>query len=171
VLGAAPDVRSVAWSTDGGLLAAGTSTGTVLLWKSAKGGDSPPVELSGHTAAVTAVAFLPARHKLASASLDGNVRLWSLDHPDTDVLVLPAKAWIWALAVTADGDRVVSGGADRMLRTWWTNARPAAAAICRRTARSLTRDELHEYLPAGIDTTPTCPDAAHSAAAPGLSED
>ena len=171
VLGAAPDVRSVAWSADGSLLAAGASTGTVWIWEPKAAGGALPVELSGHTSAVTAVAFLTARRKLASASLDGHVRLWGLARPGSDVLVLPAKAWVWALAVTADGDRVISGGADRMLRTWWTHARPVAAAICRQTARSLTREEFHEHLPAGIDYTPTCPDAARSAAAPGLPED
>jgi energy-coupling factor transporter ATP-binding protein EcfA2 len=157
VLGAAPDLRSVAFSEDGRLLAAGTAQGTVLLWEPGEEGGSLPVELTGHTAAVTAAAFLHGQRTLATASLDGSVRLWSLDAPGTDVVVLPGTAWVWALAAAPDGSRVVTGGADRAVRAWWTHAQPLADAICRQASRSLTREEWNEHVPAGLEFETTCP--------------
>jgi cell division protein FtsN/energy-coupling factor transporter ATP-binding protein EcfA2 len=157
VLGAAPDLRSAAFSEDGRLLAAGTASGTVLLWEPGEGAGSLPVELTGHTGAVTAAAFLPGQHTLATASLDGSVRLWSLERPGTDVVVLQGAAWVWALAVAPDGSRVVTGGADRAVRAWWTHAQPLADAICRQASRSLTREEWNEHAPAGLEFETTCP--------------
>jgi energy-coupling factor transporter ATP-binding protein EcfA2 len=155
VLGAARDLRAAAWSHDGRFLAAGTAAGAVLLWEP----DEPvalPIELSGHTAAVTGLAFLRGERTLASAGLDGSVRLWNLERPGSDPAVLPGKAWVWALAVTRDGAQVIAGGADRAIRTWWTHAEPLAAAICRQTSRSLTREEWTEHVPAGLDLETTC---------------
>ena len=57
------------------MLATASEDGTVRLWDPATGqpiGDP----LTGHTGAVTGVAFSPDGHRLATASDDGTVRLW-----------------------------------------------------------------------------------------------
>ena len=69
-------VRSVSFSPDGSLLAAGTGDGTIFVWDVEAG---EIVEtLVGHTDWVESVAFAPDGSLLASASSDRTVKLWDL---------------------------------------------------------------------------------------------
>ena len=70
---------NLAFSPDGKTLAIGQWNGTVSIYPS---GPSPPFglpELKGHTGPVTSVAFHPNLPILATASTDGNLRVWSLE--------------------------------------------------------------------------------------------
>lgn len=158
-------LRSVA-AGPGRSVAAGTAQGTIVLL--AEGLDGPARELSGHTAAATSLAFGVGGSRLASASLDGTVRLWDVRNPDREPLSLTGHTgWVWAVAFSADGAALLSGGADRTIRTWPTRARPILEAICSRVPRDLTQDEWAAYLPADIAWQPTC--AARGGPAPPAS--
>jgi energy-coupling factor transporter ATP-binding protein EcfA2 len=148
-------IRSLAVSSTG-RLAAGTEDGPVLLW--APGPEGDPVALQGHSSAVTSLSFTPDGSRLASASLDGSVRLWDVLRPDQKPIVLLGHTgWVWAVAFMADGETLVSGGADRSVRVWPTRSAPLADAICQRTSRDLTPEEWSSFLPADIAREPTCP--------------
>lgn len=69
-------VTSVAFSPDGKLLAMGTGR-AVHLWEVSTGNQVRTLE--GHTESVTGVTFVPDGNSLASSSLDGTVRIWSLN--------------------------------------------------------------------------------------------
>ena len=102
-------IRSLAVAADG-RLAAGTDDGPILLLPRALTG--PGTELTGHASAVTALRFEGSR--LSSASLDGTIRLWDVDHQEREPIVLTGHTgWVWAVDFTARGQRLVSGGADR----------------------------------------------------------
>ncbi|HEY6324373.1 MAG TPA: AAA family ATPase [Thermoanaerobaculia bacterium] len=161
VLGAGDDVRSLAMSGDGRLLAAGTGSGAILLWDVGAGehGRPPagsPRVLSGHTAAVTALAFSSSHPLLASASLDGTVRLRHAEQPDRTLVLTDHEGWVWAVALSADGERVLSGGHDRTVRVRGTSPGPYFEEVCRRLERNLTRREWALYLPPDILYQPTC---------------
>jgi len=147
------DVRAVALAPDGRSLAAGTAAGVILLLDLV---DGSPAELPGHTAAVTALSW-SAAGSLASSSLDGTVRLWDPRHRELEPVTLRDNAgWVWAVALSAAGDQVVSGGKDRTVRLRWTGAERYARALCTSLQRNLTRGEWATYIPAYPYET-TCP--------------
>ncbi|MEU0882319.1 hypothetical protein ABZ345_27220 [Lentzea sp. NPDC005914] len=111
--GAALSARSLAFSSDGTMLAIGDGAGGIALW------DVTDVlqprattSLPGHIAWITALAFRPDSRVLASASSDGSphqnvVRLWT-------VLAASPSA---ATAVVAQGGGELGFGPNRMLAT------------------------------------------------------
>jgi WD40 repeat protein len=57
----------------------------------------------------------------------------------------------------ADGETLVSGGADRTVRIWPTRSALLADAICEHATRNLTPEEWGDFLPADITWEATCP--------------
>jgi WD40 repeat protein len=151
-------LRSVA-TGPGGEVAAGTAQGTILVLP--RGLDGEPVELSGHSSTVTGLRFGAEGKRLASASLDGTVRVWDPKVPDREPIVLSGHSgWAWSVAFSVDGDWLLSGGADRTVRSWPTRAEPLLEGLCARVSRNLTREEWAAFLPADIPWQPTCAGAA-----------
>ena len=70
-------VFSVAFSSDGNILASGSADDTIRLWNTDTG--THIRTLSGHTSAVRGVAFSPDGNTLASGSADNTIRLWNID--------------------------------------------------------------------------------------------
>jgi len=75
--GPTDNISGVAVSPDGQGIAAASADKMVWLWLREPGRPLSPVCIKGHTAAVTAVAFVAA-DSLISASQDGTVRQWDL---------------------------------------------------------------------------------------------
>ncbi len=156
-LGTGRHLRSVAWSDDGGYLASGTKGGTILLWDLSRDGGPEALDLAGHTAAVEAVAFNPARAQLASASLDGSVRLWAFKNPEARPIVMrDHNTWVWSVGFHPDGDHGFSGGSDQMVRRWKTHSALLVGEICNLAGRNLSAEEWREYLPPDLDYRATC---------------
>ena len=70
-------IKSVAWSSDGLLLASSAADSTVRLWNATSGECSKV--LSGHRAIVWSVAWCPHKKTLASSSADETIELWNSD--------------------------------------------------------------------------------------------
>ncbi len=76
------EIRDLALSPNGSLVAAGAQDGTIRLWNIPQGrsqtADWATRELSGHTGPVVRLFFDRRGNKLVSASRDGTVRVWDV---------------------------------------------------------------------------------------------
>jgi WD40 repeat protein len=120
--GHAEQVRAVAFSLDGVLLAAAgglpARKGEVKIWDVDK--HTVVRTIQGHTDCIYAVAFSPDGKMLATSSYDKLIKLWDVatgkeirtlkDHIDA----------IYDLAFTPDGNRLLSAAADRTVKVWDT---------------------------------------------------
>jgi WD40 repeat protein len=122
-----------AFNADGSQFATGGADRIVRIYQTASG--KLTASLSGHAAAVTALAFLPG-DRLASAGGDKLVKLWDAKtgKPIRDL----AGHTSAVLAVASDGIAMVSGGIDKTVKGWeidsgkstWTwTGRSAVAAL------------------------------------------
>jgi WD40 repeat protein len=111
-------VRSVAFSPDGKLLAAGIGDpkklGGVTIWDF----NSKKVWFQ-HAAkeGISAVAFSPDGQLLAVASYDGSVRVFDVSAKEQRG-VLKHAAPVRALAFSADGESLITAGDDKTIRVW-----------------------------------------------------
>jgi WD40 repeat protein len=115
VAGPAADSASIAISPDGTTLAA-ASANIVKLWSL---GDGRALgALTGHGAAVEAVAFAPDGLMLASADERGTIKLWSLTSRAALRTLTGHTSWVGSVAFSPDGQMLASGGGDRTVRLW-----------------------------------------------------
>lgn len=107
--GPTDNISGVAVSPDGQSIAAASADKMVWLWQREKGQPVSAVCIKGHTAAVTAVAFVGA-DSLISASHDGTVRQWDLKTGKPKGTLQAAVGPIGAMAFAAK--RVAVAGRD-----------------------------------------------------------
>lgn len=110
------DILSVAFSSDGRLLAAGTTKGEVYLWQASEG--QPFFICLGHTDWVSSVAFSPDGRLLASGSSDRTVRLWDVSTGSCLKTLQGHTDWVLSVAFNPDGHILISGSADQSIGLW-----------------------------------------------------
>jgi WD40 repeat protein len=113
-------VRDVAFSPDGRLLATASLDRTIRLWSVATG-QPHGKPLKGHTSGVLAVAFSPDGKILASASDDRTLRLWTVASGMPRGAPLEGHtAAVTDVAFSPDGTTLASASLDRTVRVWDT---------------------------------------------------
>jgi WD40 repeat protein len=102
--------------------------------------DRPPLKFRGHTPLVRALAFAPNGNRLASSGADDlTVRVWDLEKPAADPLVLPASGDNTFLALSMGGTRVVAGGGGAADVRIWDLHEPEAPPIVFRAGKAIIR--------------------------------
>lgn len=72
--------------------------------------------IKSHEAAISALHYSPKNNVLISASLDGTIKIRPLDLQEENPLVLKEhESWVNSLALSLDGDKIISGGKDKIL--------------------------------------------------------
>jgi eukaryotic-like serine/threonine-protein kinase len=111
-------INDVAFSPDGKtLVTTGRLLGHVMLWDASTGKEIRT--LSGHTNAVNRVVFSPDGLQLASADLDGTVKIWSAAGGHRFTWRGQGRG-VKGLAFSRDGGRLAAGGLDHAIRVWDT---------------------------------------------------
>ena len=156
VCGEALDIRSLAFKPDGTVLLCGKADGRIIGWPLRQGRE---LTFSGHTAGVNSLRFSPRGDTLASGSSDGTIRLWHVDKPEALPRVIPRQeGWIWAVAWSADGNRVISGGKEPSIRISSARNDVLAADLCRTNLRPMTEEMWSRYTDEPYRETNPCAD-------------
>jgi WD40 repeat protein/transcriptional regulator with XRE-family HTH domain len=107
---------SIALTGDGELVAAGTSTGEIYMWRVSD--RTRLLGLDAHSGAVHGLAVSADGRLLASGADDGLVRLWDTTSGTPMLTVRADSGPVYDVALPASGQVVVSGAADGAVRFW-----------------------------------------------------
>ena len=110
------EVRGVAFSPDGRLLATANWDRTARLWDPATGEHLRT--LTGHTSAVLGVAFSPDGRLLATASSDGTARVWDPATGEHLRTLTGHTSAVLGVAFSPDGRLLATASSDKTARVW-----------------------------------------------------
>jgi WD40 repeat protein/energy-coupling factor transporter ATP-binding protein EcfA2 len=151
-------VNSVSFSNKGDLLAVGDDAGVLRIWDISK--RKVVNVLTAHKARINDVKFSRDDHFLASASFDGRVDIWNMKNLNDQAIVLKDhNSWVWKLAYSPDGSKLIAGCVDNLIRVWPTSSDVMADQICGKLSRNMSTKEWEQYV-APVDDIPyeyTCP--------------
>lgn len=130
-------VSAVRFSNDGRILAFGDEDGDIVLWDVV---ESKSIKtLTSHSAQITEIDFNKDNSLMVSSSLDGSAKIWAMgylndlpinldDHESLNRL--GSHNWVWSVKFTPDGDHLMTGAGNGVIRYWPTQPDEMAEKLC-----------------------------------------
>jgi WD40 repeat protein len=112
----ATDIRGLAFSPDGKVIASGSGRGTIRLWDAETGRELKV--LPAHGSGIAGLAFSPDGKTLASASYDRTARLWDVAGGQAIRTFNGHAGIVVSVAFSPDGKRLLTTSADQTARVW-----------------------------------------------------
>ena len=145
-------ISTMAFSPDGTELYLGTSGGSLYSVRILS--DIPVLStLSGihgtHTSGITKIVFSPDGTRLATASFDSKIKIWSLQEDlskQQPVVLSDFDSWVMDLNFTNDGKKLLASGADKTVRIWDINSAALFNEVSKKVSRDLTEEEWDKYI-------------------------
>jgi len=103
-------------SSDSTLVVTGSADKNVRIW-GIDFGDCHR-SLFAHDETVTQILFVPGTHFFFSSGKDGRIKYWDADKFEHIMTLEGHHQEIWGMALSSEGNYIVSGGQDRSLRIW-----------------------------------------------------
>ena len=110
-------ITALAFSPDGGRVAAADVDGVVTIWDAQSG--IQVAVLRGHDASVEAIAFSPDGTRIATGGADSTVRISDSNAYDL-LLTLRVNGSVQDLTFSPDGERLAAGLANGTIRVWYS---------------------------------------------------
>ena len=150
-------VHSLAFSNNGNWLAMGDQHGMVHIWD--VNTKKHMQALPGQKARINDLEFSKDDRFMASASFDASVRVYEMDELNEQPLVLKDhNYWVWSLAFSPDGNTLIAGCVDNLVRIWPTNTASMSSQICSNLKRNMSKKEWQRYAAKDIPYESTCPE-------------
>ncbi len=156
-------VLSLAFTNNGKWLAFGTQAGEIVIWDMEN--SKRIKKLTGHQATVSDLEFSPNDKLLASTSYDGTARLWVMDYLNDLPVVLDdhgkgtgRNKWVYTVSFANDGQSLMTGGGDGIIRHWPTEPDDMALSMCGHelVQHNLSQTTWEAYVGEGIEYRYTC---------------
>ncbi|GAB5035806.1 wd repeat-containing protein 3 [Nannochloropsis oceanica] len=115
-------VACLVFSRGGTVLASGGRDTDIILWDLVA--ESGLYRLKGHKDGVTGLVFIEGGGEegvpthVVSVSKDALVKVWELTTEHCVQTLVGHRSEVWAIEISPDGKRMVTGAADRQLRVW-----------------------------------------------------
>jgi WD40 repeat protein len=147
-------VLSVAFSSDGRILASASNDGMIKLWDVAA--QKELGTLRGHTGGTFSLAFRPASNLLASAGMDRVIRLWDVETKQELTPPMGHAGPIYSVAFNNSGTIIASAGNDGLVKLWDVATHKELAALPGHPGAAMAVTFSYDGLmlvSAGADTT------------------
>jgi WD40 repeat protein/energy-coupling factor transporter ATP-binding protein EcfA2 len=139
-------ISSIDCNHDGSRIACGTHEGKIIIILRANP-EKNTVPIVAHKSSVTNVKFHPISNFLASASFDQTIKLWNLDIADEQPVIFDEHDnWIYSIAFSRNGERLVSGGRDKTVRTFVVNQELLVKEIEAKVNRNFSNSEWNYFI-------------------------
>jgi cytosolic iron-sulfur protein assembly protein CIAO1 len=153
------EVKSLAYSSSGGLLASCSRDRSVWIWEVGVDFDYECISvLNGHSADVKCVRWHPEAEILVSCGYDSTIRVWVEDEDDWFCLeeLTAHDSTVWGVAFDKSGKHMVSVG-DRGVLVVWRRTDPPIQAIGEHAKYIVVAhlDRLHDGSIYAVDWAPT----------------